>query len=777
MAIVILLVLGLAIFSNFIFGGDTLLYKDIGSDSINISYPYYVLLSDYLRHFGIPSWSFRVGMGQDLFPYLGMVAFTPVVWLPKAAIAKALVYQHLLYVLVAGFLFLRFFQLRGLTFQSGLLGAILLGFSAYMCMGSCWYFQASEVVAFTFLLFAAENAVSRGHWLYLVLGIVVMGLLSAFHLYLAAVLLCFYVPARLIERYSWSPTSILRTSGLLAAAAVLGLGLGAVLILPNFYSLLNSPRGSGTTANYWTTPSLFQFESTLHYATVLLRPYSNDILGTGNKFRAWANYLEAPVTYCGLLSLLLLPQIFIGAARRQRILYSGLFCLMVLPIIFPWFRYLFWLFQGGYYRAFSLFSIFGVITLSMTAFSRFTEGRQPNLWVLGITLFVLIGVLYLPIGEVQTLIEPGIRRLIVFLLLLYAGLFAVAHVVKRRSLITWTIIALTCLELFLFGRITISKRPVVTKQELTERVGYNDETIEAIKDLKASDSGFFRVTKAWGSGPAVHGSLNDAMVFGYNGTSSYSSFNNVNYIKFLMAVDAIPPSDLVDRAQWSQGLDGHSLLSAFACEKYVLTKNPVAFQTMDYYEFVRNYGKDIYLFRNRLFLPFGLTFTDYISEHTFVQLPNWVKPLVLLNTVVLSDKDTTARTEMKELTDNELERRINDGLTLEVIEQRRDTALKISSFNESSIDGSIETDAKKIMVLQTPFDRGWHAFIDGHLIPTLIGDAGLLGIAVPQGKHIVELRYQPPFLYAGAGISLLSCGILLWGVWRWPRIKLPSALQ
>ncbi len=34
------------------------------------------------------------------------------------------------------------------------------------------------------------------------------------------------------------------------------------------------------------------------------------------------------------------------------------------------------------------------------------------------------------------------------------------------------------------------------------------------------------------------------MVFGYYGTSSYSSFNNVNYIKFLMAVDAVSRSDL-----------------------------------------------------------------------------------------------------------------------------------------------------------------------------------------------------------------------------------------
>src|SRR5438552_19141857 len=83
----LLLILGLVVYRNFIFGGDTLLYKDIGSDSINISYPYYVLLSDYLREIGIPSWTFRVGMGHNLFPNIGTVLVSPVVWLPKSLIA------------------------------------------------------------------------------------------------------------------------------------------------------------------------------------------------------------------------------------------------------------------------------------------------------------------------------------------------------------------------------------------------------------------------------------------------------------------------------------------------------------------------------------------------------------------------------------------------------------------------------------------------------------------------------------------------------------------
>jgi hypothetical protein len=51
------LALGLVSFRSFVFGDRVLLYKDIGSDSINDSYPFLAHLSDYVRTYGLPSWS------------------------------------------------------------------------------------------------------------------------------------------------------------------------------------------------------------------------------------------------------------------------------------------------------------------------------------------------------------------------------------------------------------------------------------------------------------------------------------------------------------------------------------------------------------------------------------------------------------------------------------------------------------------------------------------------------------------------------------------------
>src|ERR1700686_4075689 len=227
-----LLLVGAAIFRNFLFGESILLYTDIGSDSLNFSYPQFVHFSDYIRNEGLPSWSFGVGMGQDIFYLIGFFLLHPVAWLPRQFIAHALIYEHLARSLFAGLSLFCFFQLRKLKWPASLLGALLLAFSAYMCMGSCWHGLSDEVVCFSALLLGVELALKRGLWFVLTLAVGFVGLLGAFYLYFCALFLSFYVPARVIGHSGWQPRILLRTCVIFAGAAVLGVGLAAIFVGP-----------------------------------------------------------------------------------------------------------------------------------------------------------------------------------------------------------------------------------------------------------------------------------------------------------------------------------------------------------------------------------------------------------------------------------------------------------------------------------------------------------------------------------------------------------------
>jgi uncharacterized membrane protein YfhO len=120
-----------------------------------------------------------------------------------------------------------------------------------------------------------------------------------------------------------------------------------------------------------------------------------------------------------------------------------------------------------------------------------------------------------------------------------------------------------------------------------------------------------------------------------------------------------------------------------------------------------------------------------------------------------------------------LKQRIGETTLPDILAERRATALNIRSFGQTHVDGTVRLARTGILVLQTPFDRGWRAWMDGRSAPVLRVDVGLLGVLLEGGEHIVELRYRPPFLYIGATITAISCAIFALGFWRWPRIQLP----
>jgi uncharacterized membrane protein YfhO len=109
-----------------------------------------------------------------------------------------------------------------------------------------------------------------------------------------------------------------------------------------------------------------------------------------------------------------------------------------------------------------------------------------------------------------------------------------------------------------------------------------------------------------------------------------------------------------------------------------------------------------------------------------------------------------------------------------LVAKRRETALNVTSFRQSHIEGSVRLEQKSVLVVQTPFDRGWRALQDGKAAPVLKADIGLLGVVLEPGEHNIELRYSTPFLGHGLIITLASCLILAASRWRWPRLRAPA---
>lgn len=764
-------------YGPFLFGGKVLLYTGIGSDSLNEDYPNVVHLSEYIRTSGVPLWSFHMGIGQSSYPFVPLLLFNPVAWLPKGAIAEALPWQQLLKVVLAGLLFFRFLELRGLAFRAAAAGGVLLAFSAYMCIGACWSVAGNELVGFAFLLCAVERTLTLGRWSCVPLAVALLGLLTVFHLYLAALLLCLYVPARIVALHGWHWRPLWRIGAPLALAAFLGCGLAAVIAFDALAVIFNSPRAPGTVSTMATLADkpVFGLASEHHYLTCLMRWFSNDMMASGTKFRGWYNYFEAPTNYCGLLSLVLLPHAFVGATRRQRILYSLFLLFAVLPVVFPWFRYAFWAFQGDYYRAFSLFRVFGVIGLAMIALSRIVTERRVNLWIAGGTAVAAILLLWVPSVNQNKLVLPSLRMAATGYLAGYAILMALGHFLRRESLFVWLMLGLAATELAYFDRITVAERDVLTKSQLVARIGYNDHTIEAVRDVKQHDPTFYRVTKLYSSSPAIHDSLNDDMVFGYFGTRSYSSFNDMDYIRFLSALDVISRTPTEAETRWTQGLWERPLLSTFAAEKYVFTHDPRPFQFDSTYEFVARHD-EVHVYRNKMFLPFGLVSQRYVPENEFLTWPTGAKEHALFYAVVLSEDDIAthpglAQTNLLRLDLDGLANMVKREPLSRRLSQLRAAGMQMRSFDHNLIEGTVEIAQDAVIVFQTAFARGWRAYVNGVRVATIKADVGLIGVPLQAGKNELRLRYVPQHLPLGAFVTVCAAILFGYALHRWPRLQ------
>jgi len=407
----------------------------------------------------------------------------------------------------------------------------------------------------------------------------------------------------------------------------------------------------------------------------------------------------------------------------------------------------------------------------MSVFSRYVSDKGLRLWILVVTTIVLAGILYAPFPSVQSIIKPSVRSVVTILLLLYGLLLIAGEVLKKQALVAWLLVGLSAIELVQFSRVTISKRPTFRRDEVRGRPGDKDDIVEALRDLRSNDNEkFYRIRKLDPSGSVLMFTVNDAMVFGYYGTSSYRSFNNVNYTNFLTGVGAIPPNSEVD-THWTTGLLNYPILSLFACEKYALVDNPVPLESAPQYELVKRYEKGS-LFRNKLFLPFGLAFDRYISEDDFLRLSVAEKAEALLQAVILSNQTQPGQHSLARIGLSDLRQGATTFSLENTVAARRETAFTLSSFSQTSFEGKISVNERSILVLQTPFDSGWHALQDGQSVPVTKVDFGLLGLNLNPGEHTIVLHYRNPTLVAASIVTLASFLILGLSMWRWPRINL-----
>ncbi|MGK2860682.1 MAG: YfhO family protein, partial [Chitinophagaceae bacterium] len=544
--------IGVIVFWRYISGQFLFIFEDKGSDTITMFYPNIVHLSNYYREVGFPGYSFFVGPGYGIYPG-GLL--NPLDWIyflmDAKTIARSIGWVQLCKVIGSGIVFALFLIKIGVERAVMLIGAVLYAFGGYLIVGSSWYIHSTHIFWITVALLGFEMLLrDQKWWLFPIPFIFLVGTRG----YFLVIFMMLYAAVRTLDYYEMNWTKLLKVYGRMLLCGVIALLLTAPFVGAKFSKLQNSPRATGNVSKVevLSDQPVFQPATGKHNSTAILRWFSTDVMGTSDEYVGFRNYLEGPLFYIGLLVLLLLPQFFLLADKRQKWLYGLFLFFWLWLIIFPWFRYAFYAFAGNYYKgALSLFIPFSVLLVSLLGFDKIIKGKNVNLLALSGTMLICFIALWFPYGSLPNGINPDIQMLVSVFLLLEGIVLAGFNFNGTRKFALPILMVLVLTEAGIFAYISNNNRLAVPAADLQKPLRHFDETIQALQYIeKQEDAKFYRTDKVYGS---VKTGYNDALVQGFFGTKMYQSHNNKFYVQFLEDMGVIPKGNEAS-SRWLVGV-------------------------------------------------------------------------------------------------------------------------------------------------------------------------------------------------------------------------------
>jgi uncharacterized membrane protein YfhO len=744
----------LYVYKDFIFLQNTLLFKDIGSDSVNETWPAFIYLSDQLSKNGITFWSHQFGMGDTVYQYYTDPFNLVVLLFDKSNIAYVFVFQQIISILITVIITFYYLKELGLKSFSCIFGSLVYSFSGFLILGSCGWYLAPQALYFMLSLFAIERYLKNNSLWLICFAAFLLACNSAFYGIQVFAFSFFYLFIRLLEidginrffriiilRQFWF--SILFILGFLIAG----------FIFINYLDLvLTSGRALNTKqTSTFATSNPFALVSSNELQSIIARFFSNDLLGTSLEYKGWMNYFESPLIYMGLITVILFVYGSIKGYGKSLLINRVLLFIVLVSFAFPYIRYAFWGFQLNYFRVFSFFLAFILFFISIRTFDKVIIERSINRNYILLIGFLIAIILFTNTVIMQSNIENTVRNKVFLFLFVYLLLFYLIDLKKSIVEIKYALLVVLCIEIGTLTDITVNNRSLVTSTDLNSKVGYNDETNDAINYLNKIDKNYYRIIKMYSSGGAVHLSLNDALIQNFMGVVSYSQFQKKGYLGFL-ELNGLFDNKNSDELKWSSKIISKVRVCSFAAGKYFLDKPPLNnFDTL----FIKPIFKvsNTVVLKNELALPLFYLQDNIINETDIRKIQPNKRINILYFAAVVKNSDALDLPILRNLNDTLFDNKNN---LRDRANYLNSNPIIISKFIPDLIELEVNATKNTLMCSSIPEHDGWLIMVDGKPAVKTIVNGGLIGLKVSTGKHNVVMKFSPPKLKFSILVSLLS---------------------
>lgn len=104
---------------------------------------------------------------------------------------------------------------------------------------------------------------------------------------------------------------------------------------------------------------------------------------------------------------------------------------------------------------------------------------------------------------------------------------------------------------------------------------------------------------------------------------------------------------------------------------------------------------------------------------------------------------------------------LNNKVLNEGYKKLRAGGIDITKYSDTKIKGNITSKRDGLCYFSIPYEEGWSAEVDGHVVETrAIGEA-MLAVPVSSGTHEIVLKYIPKGFKVGVTLSICSIAILV----------------
>ena len=625
--VVLLCVLACLVFREFIIGNYLYMIPSDVRDQFMME------IRNILRLFsesGFPMWSFYRGLGQqstvgnpswvgDIFTLVPLL-FSGENFFYLFGLVAALK------VVLSGLFFYLFLRELGVAPYSRSIVSLFYAFNGHMLCRGIWIHYATEVVFVALWLWALERF-HRGKKLFFPVALALLFVSrNAAYIYIYSGLSFFYVIVRHIffAGYDWKALGRRLINFVLYY--LLGLGLSAILVLPGVLWILQSNRLPG---DGFTLPNVFEISTPLELVGAFISLFTNGAFGSFVTTGYSGNILGDPTLYAGILSPVILPQLFFfkGAKKQEKLACSILIGCVVIYYVFPFVRKFCNAFSTEFYKTSSFWSIVCLLIVCAYVLNKIETGQET---VCGPAL---IGTAIFYIGAIFSLYCVYDDRLnfgVLLLAILFITVIAAVLYFKMDFRIRRYLIGILCVAEVLGsaqGLLTGQLLAAEPHLENWEKQLDDDSVSKLLATI--SDEDFYRIDSNFI--PSLYASYNWSQYYGYYGVSSYVSIQPGKTNQFYKLFDIAYPHEAA-----FPGVSNHPLLNALLGVRYYLYDTETGGGVPEGYELIATEGK-FELYKNENVRPLGYLYNDYILRESFELLSPAIKDQTALSYVILEE--------------------------------------------------------------------------------------------------------------------------------------------